>query len=175
MTTFSAKNWINTNCFGGDTLKRATVDVVSNFTLMWNLFEGIVCDNHADIRAFEKVAEKIAQRASLFPEIEEGVRFWSARYFTGARFNDLFQGLHFRPRDCREHVEAVLRSEKNDPQSQVLSVMIIIYRLRNNLFHGLKTIDTLNNQVPNLTMACRALAAIMQASHAPIMIIQKAA
>jgi hypothetical protein len=175
MATFSAKHWINTNCFGGDILKPEAVDVISNFTLMWNLFEGVVCDNHADIRVFEKLSAKIAQRASLSSEIEDGVRFWSARYLTDAGFNDLFQGLHFRPRDCREHVEAVLRSEKNDPRSQLLAVMIIIYRLRNNLFHGLKTIDTLNDQVPNLAMACRALAAIMQVSQAPIMMVQTVA
>src|ERR1700722_13847211 len=44
MTTipsFSAKHWIDANCFGGHTLKRESVDVVSNFTLMWSLFEGI--------------------------------------------------------------------------------------------------------------------------------------
>jgi hypothetical protein len=175
MTTFSAKHWINANCFGGDTLRPETIDVISNFTLMWNLFEGVICDNHANIRAFEKIAESIAQRASLSAEIEDGVRFWSARYFTSAGFNDLFQGLHFSPRDCREQVEAVLRSEKNDSRSQLLAVMIIIYRLRNNLFHGLKTIDTLNDQVPNLTMACRALAAIMLVSRASIMVVQEAA
>jgi hypothetical protein len=42
--------------------------------------------------------------------------------------------------------------------------MIIVYRLRNNLFHGLKSISTLNDQVTNLDMACRALAAIVKAS-----------
>jgi len=52
--------------------------------------------------------------------------------------------------------------------------MIITYRLRNNLFHGLKEIKTLNDQVPNLTMACRALAAIAQVSGAMI-IVQEAA
>lgn len=41
--------------------------------------------------------------------------------------------------------------------------MIIVYRLRNNLFHGLKEIPTLNDQIPNLDMACRALAAILSA------------
>ena len=41
--------------------------------------------------------------------------------------------------------------------------MIIVYRLRNNLFHGLKSIPTLNDQVANLNMACRALASIVQA------------
>jgi hypothetical protein len=49
--------------------------------------------------------------------------------------------------------------------------MIIIYRLRNNLFHGLKQIDSLNEQIPNLTIASQALAAIVQISHPPPIII----
>jgi hypothetical protein len=175
MTTFNAKHWININCFGGDTLAPETVDVISNFTLMWNFFEGVVCDNYANIRCLERLSEKISQGGSLSVDIEDAVRFWAARYLTGAEFNHLFQGLRFRPNDCRGHVEAVLRKEKTDPRSKLLAAMIIIYRLRNNLFHGLKTIDTLNDQIPNLTMACRSLAAIVQASQAPIMIVQKAA
>jgi hypothetical protein len=175
MTTFSANHWISVNCLGGDTLKRETVKVVSNFTLIWNLFEGVLCNNHARTQAFENLAIEIAQRALHSVEIEDCVRFWSHRYLTDTDFNNLFQSLNFRPRDLREHVEAVLRREKNDLRSQLLAVMIIIYRLRNNLFHGLKTIDTLNDQVPNLNMACRALAAIMNASHAPIIAVRDAA
>ena len=170
-SAFSAKHWIDTNCFGGHTLRPKTFDMVSDFTLMWNIFEGVVCHNHADIRAFEMLAEKIAQRVSLPAEIEDGVRFWMSRYIAGAEFNHLFKDLYFRPNDRREHVEAVLRREKNDPCSQLLAVMIIIYRLRNNLFHGLKEIRTLNDQVSNLTMACRTLAAILQVSQAPIIIV----
>jgi hypothetical protein len=175
MTTFSVKHWINTNCFGGDTLRSETIEVISSFTLMWNFFEGVVCNNNANIRVFESLSEKISQHVSLSAEIEDAVRFWAARYVSGAKLNHLFQGLHFRPKDCREHVEAVLRSEKTDPRSQLLAVMIIIYRLRNNLFHGLKTIETLNEQVPNLTIACHALAEIVQRSRSPIRIVKAAA
>ena len=76
MTTipsFSAKHWIGTNCRGGHDLKPESVDVVSSFTLMWNIFEGAVCDNHAKIPVFERRANKIAQRGLLPPDIEDGV------------------------------------------------------------------------------------------------------
>lgn len=42
-------------------------------------------------------------------------------------------------------------------------VMIIVYRLRNNLFHGLK-IDMLNDQAASLDIAAGALAGILEAS-----------
>lgn len=53
--------------------------------------------------------------------------------------------------------------------------MIVIYRLRNNLFHGLKEIDTLNEQVRNLNEACQVLAAIVEASRDPLIDIKAAA
>jgi hypothetical protein len=175
MIAFSGKRWISDNCLGGRSLKPEAVDVISDFTLMWNLFEGAVCHGNAHIRTFERLAETLAQRASVSAETGECVRFWSDRYRIGVGFNHLFQRLNFRPADRREHVEAVLRGEKDDHISQVLAVLIIVYRLRNNLFHGLKSIDTLNDQVPNLSMACQALAAIMKVSDIPFMDVKKAA
>ena len=78
MTTasFSAKHWIDTNCRGGHALKPESVDVVSGFTLMWNVFEGVVCHNNARIPVFEGRAKEIAQPGLLAPDIEAGVRFW---------------------------------------------------------------------------------------------------
>src|SRR6185312_6487657 len=176
MTTvpsFSAKHWIDTNCRGGHALRRESVDAVSNFSLMWNIFEGTVCSNQAQISVFESRANEIAHRGSLPLAIEDGVGFWRQRYVAESAFNKRFEQLRFRPRDRREHVEAVLRSEKNDPESQLLAAMIVIYRLRNNLFHGLKEINTLNDQVESLTIACRVLAAIVEASGALMVVIQR--
>ena len=76
----------------------------------------------------------------------------------------LFDGLEFRPNDREALVRAVLSGTDIDAHSQLLAVMIIIYRLRNNLFHGLKTISMLNDQVSNLDMACRMLASVVKAS-----------
>jgi hypothetical protein len=117
----------------------------------------------------------IAHRGALPPVIEAGVRFWRERYVTDTKLNKVFERLAFRPDDRREQVEAVLRGENNDPESQLLAVMIVIYRLRNNLFHGLKQIDTLNDQVPNLTTACQVLAGIVEASKAPMIDLKEAA
>ena len=178
MTTvpsFSAKHWIDTNSRGGQALARESVDAVSNFTLMWNIFEGAVCGTNAKIPVFEKCANKIGRHSSLPRAIEDGVRFWRQRYVTEGEFNRQFERLWSWPRDSRKHVEAVLRSEKNDPESQLLAVMIVIHRLRNNLFHGRKEINTLNDQVCNLTMACQVLAAIVEASGTPMIVVKEAA
>jgi hypothetical protein len=38
--SFSAKHWIESNVPGEGVLRPGTFDAVSDFTLMWNLFEG---------------------------------------------------------------------------------------------------------------------------------------
>ena len=162
--SFSANSWIAANCVGANHLHPETVDVVSNFTLMWNFFEGVACDNRANIRTFERLSEEIGQHGVQIEGLEEAVKFWTFRYWTGSEFRDRFDGLHFRANDRRDHVEAVLRGEKTDQTSKLLAVMILVYRLRNNLFHGIKTVDMLNDQAVNLDMACKTLAAVLEAS-----------
>ena len=164
MNIFNAKSWITTNCALAQNLTSEALEVVSNFTLMWNLFENMVCDNDAKIGTLDRIAETVAQRVQLPDEVKEAVRFWTHRYWTGADFNSQFYGLEFRRNDREGLVKAVLSGDQIDARSQLLAAMIIVYRLRNNLFHGLKTIAMLNDQVSNLDTACRTLAAIVRAS-----------
>ena len=97
MTTipsFSAKHWIDTNCRGGNALKLEAVDAISSFTLMWNIFEGVVCQGEAKmISVFKARAKEIAQRGPLPPDIEEGVLFWRQRYVTDTKVNGRFERL----------------------------------------------------------------------------------
>jgi hypothetical protein len=163
LTVFGAKSWLVANYAEAQALTPETLQAVSSFTLMWNLFESTVCDNEAKVSTFERLAEAIANGGQLPDEISEGLHFWTARYWTGTEFNYLFAGLEFRGRDREELVRAVLSGAQIDARSKVLAAMIIVYRLRNNLFHGLKTIAMLNDQVFNLDMACRTLAGILGA------------
>lgn len=110
---FDAKSWIRRNCPDGDALKRDTVNVVSNFTLIWNLFENTLCNNEATVGTFDDIAKVIALRG-LPDDVQVGVRFWADRYWIGSKFNDLFEDLNFRKGNKRDHVEAVLSGLRND-------------------------------------------------------------
>ena len=159
---FDAGPWIVANCPGGYVLKEETLRTVSSFTLMWNLFENTLCGSHADVSALDQVATTIAGANNGLPDdIRGALQFWSDRYLKNGQFNYLFKGLNFRKRDRRAHVEAVLSGSATDEHSQVLASLIIVYRLRNNLFHGLKEIGALNEQVQNLDVACRVLAIVL--------------
>ena len=163
---FSAAVWIERNTEGGIHLSPEAQQAVANFTTMWNFFESTLCDNRASIAAFERAVQRyepIRVPESTAQALEVCLTFWRFRYRVSGGFSPRFDGLYFRQCDRRAHVEEVLSGKANDKRAKMLSLMIIVYRLRNNLFHGLKTLEALeNDQVENLTKASRCLAAIME-------------
>jgi len=164
--TFNATEWIARNTHGGTELSADARDAIAGFTTMWNFFESTLCNNRASLAAFERALERF-QSDQVPPAtsrtLDACLAFWKFRYRTPDGFGHLFEGLYFRPSDKRAHVEAVLEGTATNPDDKVLALMIIIYRLRNNLFHGLKTLEMLNDQVQNLVNASRCLAAILEA------------
>ena len=172
---FDATLWITENMLGGTELRPETTTAVANFTMMWNLFEGVVCGNHANVRKFETLAARLAEAPIVEDDLtalDDCLAFWSFRYRNPEGFSARFAGLHFRPNDRREVVEGVLLGTRGGLNDKLLSLMVIVYRLRNNLFHGLKTIDMLNNQVQNLDTASHCLGALVRATRTHLMLDQ---
>jgi hypothetical protein len=161
---FDAENWFSSHCTGARNLSPETLRIVTNFALLWNLFEGLLCDNHAGIAAFEDISKQISVRGVAPPDLANAIAFYQFRYVGPEGMRPRFNGLNFRRNDRRELVEEVLLGADTKFESQLMSLLIIVYRLRNNLFHGLKSIDMLNDQGQNLDMACRVLASILELS-----------
>lgn len=162
---FNAADWIAENTYGGIRLTPKTQEAVSSFTTMWNFFESTLCDNRASVAAFERALRSYRPRdlsQATAQALADCLAFWQFRYRTPEGFGERFEGLYFRPADRRAHVEAVFAADIAAPEDQMLALMIIIYRLRNNLFHGLKSLEMLNDQVQNLANATRCLAAILE-------------
>jgi hypothetical protein len=164
---FDAATWIAQNTYGGTLLTPEATAAVANFTMMWNLFEGIVCGNAAKVPQFEGLAARLSEAAvplDTMNSLDDCLAFWTLRYRTPEGFTDRFLGLYFRNNDRREIVEEVLLGQRQSLSDKVLTLMIIVYRLRNNLFHGLKTLEMLNDQVDNLNTASRCLGVLMTLS-----------
>lgn len=163
---FNATEWIAQNTLGGTELSAEARNAVSSFTTMWNFFESTLCENSASVAAFERAIERFEPDRTHPPTMEaldECLAFWAFRYRTPEGFGHRFEDLYFRQNDRRAHVESVLEGHLTEPKDKLLALMIIVYRLRNNLFHGLKTLEMLNDQVLNLVTASRCLAAVMEA------------
>ena len=163
---FNATEWIAQNTRGGTELSPEALEAVASFTTMWNFFESTLCENRASAAAFARVCERFEPERlprSTVDALDECLAFWQFRYRTPHGFGHRFEGLYFRHSDRRTHVETALEGKATSPQDKLLALMIIVYRLRNNLFHGLKTLEMLNDQVQNLATASRCLAAVLEA------------
>lgn len=68
-----------------------------------------------------------------------------------------FENLNFRANDRKEFVDDVLVAESPSLRDKILASIIIIFRYRNNLFHGLKDVTQINYQQRNFVTANKML------------------
>jgi hypothetical protein len=157
---FDTKDWLSRHAREAIDITDATWYVVGGLTLLWNLFEQRHCDKKCTVAKLKGLAEKIAPTA-LEGELSGAWDFWRTRYVENGATNNRFEGLHIQTKAHRDVVEPVLCGNAT-PQAQLGAMLVIVYRLRNNLFHGEKELPTLNEQRENLDYACRVLAATME-------------
>ena len=73
------------------------------------------------------------------------------RYVADGQFSYHFDYLHLRANDAARLVRRVLTGEDGAPANSAAAVLIIVYRFRNNLFHGLKCLTSYRD---SLTTSC---------------------
>src|SRR5690606_37402507 len=92
--------------------------------------------------------------------------YFKDRYFQGGHFTHHFDSLKLRGNDSPDLVRAVLSGNNVDPVDSVVVLFIIIYRFRNNYFHGPKWAYNLQGQLRNFTVASNSLMTAMDMSRA---------
>lgn len=146
-----------------------SIDRVRNFVFLWNLFETFACDRDANIGTIDKAVKNLNLIEPISSETYKPyVDYFSKRYFNPNGDTDLsVDGLGFKNRgkdlDAKKKVVAVLKREEADPEAVLKALLYILYRLRNNLFHGNKSVISLNTQVDNFIAANKILSIIMAA------------
>lgn len=162
-TTSSEIEWINRHLNHADPIDREQVDSILWFAFIWNLFEGEMCGQHACIAEFEQIVDRLNGDGKLrLGDFEPQLRHFRDRYITAGDTNDLFGGLDFRQNDRRDLVSDVLKGAETDLPKVVLALLIIVFRLRNNLFHGLKSLYTIGGQVENFRNANQLLMRLLE-------------
>ncbi len=125
--------------------KKAKLKPVLHFSLMWNYFEHSFAPNYR--RPIGTCLRNFGEKS--FPMIgnnevyQNTLIFFRKRYLTKRNsFNAAFENLQLS-NDNKLFVEKCLLGEKSDDENFV-AILLIIYRFRNNLFHGEKFPNTLN-------------------------------
>ena len=141
------------------------LNAIIQFTFLWMIFEGKVLKRRANVQTIQAVSrkwkkDKLIGRDTFSCELA----YFKKRYADNGNVesNWRFNG-HLFPPDIpagteKDQVKRVLICEDEKPKQIVSAVLIIVYRYRNNLFHGNKWVDNmLKNQLENFTHANNVL------------------
>lgn len=160
---FDAHAWARASLSKAPALQTSTLDVVAGFTFMWNLFEGLACHGSVSVSELGQVAKRIAASPLLTHDtVEHSLSFYRFRYLDGEQMQDRFYNLNFRQNDKQELVEAVIKGTETNLVSKLHALLIFAYRIRNNMFHGLKSVHIWDDQAQNISEAARILSVALE-------------
>ncbi len=165
---FDEIDWLTGFLNNGDGLKKEGISRIGNFVFLWNLLEYIGLQKDASIAKIKSLVDQLDQNVPLVAgEFDEFVNYFSNRYFdpTGHSPYSL-DGLKFRPgandQAAKAEVTAVLTKNETNPLKVLKALLIICYRLRNNLFHGEKQLISLDGQIDNFIVTNNILKLVLE-------------
>jgi len=141
-------NWINKNINDSKTLNENDIPNVLAFSLLWNMFESLFCDKYANMC---KINDSIDKHIDLLEE-EKYQKIFEYFYDRYKNDDNKLNALNLR-KPQKSLVKKVLDESFTDKNNKLKFIMVIIYRFRNNLFHGEKQLLKLKYQEENFNNA----------------------
>lgn len=155
--------WLSAKAPGFQTLPEADRDAIFNFTFLWSLFEAQVMGNFARADLICTKVDEWRDAGTLEPDqYGAELAYFQQRYYANGDFTHHFPHLHLRPADQPGIVQSVLDGSNTDPRDRLLTALIIVWRFRNNLFHGEKWAYQLQGQLLNFTHANAVLMRVLE-------------
>ena len=133
------------------------IEQVLYFTLIWNAFEGSFFLDNEDLNN-DTLGFLSQYKAKNHRYVNELYNIFRNRYVCadGKKLTGKFEKLRFcrkngssnenKNKDIENFVRiSLLATEEVTPETKIKVILLIIYRFRNNLFHGAKTLFKLNH------------------------------
>jgi hypothetical protein len=152
------EEYLENKGMGYENLSDRERKAISNFALIWSLFEAQLLDESASAR---KILQKTQQWVNgpgidnAF--VDDHLNYFKDRYVEGDEFGYRFHHLHLRANDNEALVRDVLLGNENALENKLACCLIIILRFRNNYFHGIKWAYQFREQQENFERACSLL------------------
>ena len=154
--------WLEARAPGFRDLPELDRRAIFEFSFLWTLFEAQVMNNRARADRIRERIDEWTAGGTLEAELYDGeLAYFRARYFADGALSYHFFHLNLRANDYPELVEAVV-SGANDPRDRMLALLMIVWRLRNNLFHGAKWAYRIAEQRDNFTHANAVLMRLLE-------------
>lgn len=153
--------WLRHTVPGFDDLSEDERAAIRDFSMLWSLFEGTVLGASGNADALIAMVDGLQDRGAVdVGPLAPAIAHFCGRYYANGAFTPAFdEHLHFKRRDHRPVAEAFVSGATNDPSEILKGLLIVVYRLRNNLFHGIKWTYKIQGQLENFRHANAALMA----------------
>lgn len=139
--------WLNEHF--GSNFQGADLEEIKNFTLLWSLYENRIFRRHFNINDLHL---KISDKNPNFAPYEIAFNYFQNRYVENGEMTWRFNYLRLEG-DSINLVQQVLLGENNNPNDKIEAIGLIVYRYRNNVFHGNKNFLDLGGQQENFQHA----------------------
>lgn len=157
--------WLNERHAGFQEINEEDRQEILYFVFLWSLFEARALNRRGSESAIRRFVQNCHER-NLVAEmpLEEELTYFQNRYCPEGQFTYRFEYLNFSRGEAMNLVEKVLRGEETDYQEVATALLLIVYRFRNNLFHGEKWLYGIQGQFDNFVQANRILIKSMEAN-----------
>lgn len=147
-------NWLEAHAPGLMQLDEAERQAILDFTLLWSFFEARVMHTSGSSDRIRKVANTWGSNGRInVGEFAAPLAYFRQRYFNNGQPTAYYDGLYLRKNDFPSLVKAVLRGDSVTPSETLAALLIVVFRLRNNLFHGTKWAYSIQDQLTNFKYA----------------------
>lgn len=144
--------WLLTRFPGFEALSEREIAAITDFVFLWTLFEFQIMENYARAGSlYEKMVDWHEAGIVGVQDYETELQYFRQRYFIDGNFSSHFDHLRLRKSDYPELVRSVLDGSNDHPRDCLVATMMVVWRFRNNLFHGEKWSYQLQGQFENFT------------------------
>lgn len=159
----ASETWLESRAPGFKDLPEDDRRAIFDFAFLWSLFEAEIMEANARVdRITEKIDAWAAADILCADLYDVELAYFRDRYFADGELTYHYPYLDLRKHDHPDLVEAVIRGVNNDPRDRTLALLMIIWRLRNNLFHGAKWSYQIKGQRENFMQANAVLMRVLE-------------
>ncbi|NCB82579.1 MAG: hypothetical protein EOM38_09305 [Bacilli bacterium] len=146
--------WLKRNRHYPEKIDEVKLKNIFYFTLVWNVFEKECCGNDARIKQHPRSLAESRQSRMEQTIVDSVFIYFKDRYFPNGVMDEKFQTFKFGRNEndrsqYKEFVQNKLCDSNPSSKDKIQSLLYIAFRLRNNLYHGIKDISILYDQNDN--------------------------
>jgi hypothetical protein len=122
--------------------------------LIWNLFETHACQRNANLSSIRRSVDRAVESSRLSSDrYNQFVHYFRERYYLAdeGKFETFFDRLMLTCPESQKVVKRALNGHASDVNDVVYALLLIAHRIRNNLFHGNKDVQSLPQQAELFT------------------------